>query len=150
MEQLEVANIELRFDSFTFRDLPESEQELLRSIFNASPIVASTRINPKAQNEELDEQFFAKYGRPRPKSGLHGGLGEGVYIYVAGAALIASRKAIEKIVEELTKRAFEWLDRRYSRRKETGLAEVTIYGPDGQQINRQAIVYDGRERREGQ
>lgn len=73
-----------------------------------------------------------------------------LYIYVAGAALIASRKAIEKIVEELTKRAFEWLDRRYSRRKETGLAEVTIYGPDGQQINRQAIVYDGRERRERQ
>jgi hypothetical protein len=80
MEQAEAANIEVRFDSFTFTDLPESEQELLRSIFNASPMVATTRINPKPRNEELDEQFFAKYGRPRPKGGLHGGLGEGVYI----------------------------------------------------------------------
>jgi len=150
MEQSDAANIEIRFDSFTFRDLPESEQEALRSIFNASPIVATTRINPKPRNEELDEQFFEKYGRPRPTGGLHGGLGEAVYIYLAGAALIASKKAIEKIVEEMTERAFEWLDRRYSRRKETGLAEVTIYGPDGQQINRQAIVYDGRERRKRQ
>lgn len=63
-----------------------------------------------------------------------------------GVAVLASKKAIEKVVEELTKRVFEWLDERYKRRKEAGLAEVTLYGPDGQQINRQAIVYDGRLR----
>jgi hypothetical protein len=141
------ADIEIRFDSFTLRDLPESEQETLRKMFNESPIVSTTHINPQPRDKEFDEQFFRAYGRPRPKGGLHGGLGEGVYIYIVGASLIASRKAIEKIVEELTKRAFEWLDRRFDRRKEIGLAEVTIYGPDGKQLNRQAIVYDGRERR---
>ena len=47
----------------------------------------------------------------------------------------------------MTKRVFVWLDERYKRRKEVGLAEITLYGPDGEQINRQAIVYDGRERK---
>jgi hypothetical protein len=77
MGQSDAANVEIRFDSFTFRDLPESEQENLRVIFNASQIVAATHINPKPRDEEADERFFEKYGRLRPKGGLHGGLGEG-------------------------------------------------------------------------
>jgi hypothetical protein len=147
MDRTEPVEIEIRFDSFTFRDLPASEQETLRGIFNASPDVAETRINPKPRNEQLDEEFLQKHGRPRPRGGLHGGLGEGIYIYIAGAALLASKKVIEKMTDELISRAFAWLDERYKRRKEAGLAEVTIYGPDGRQINDRAIVYDGRERR---
>jgi hypothetical protein len=138
---------EVRFDGFTFRDLPESDRKSLRDILSFSPIVTATLINEAPRDAELDEQYLAMNGKARPKVGLHGGLGEAVYIYLAGAAIIASRKAIEKVVEEVTKRVFEWLDERYKRRKEVGLAEVTLYGPDGQQINRQAIVYDGRERR---
>ena len=61
--------------------------------------------------------------------------------------MLFSKKVLEKMCDELTKRAFEWLDARYLRRKETGLAEVVIYGPDGKKINAQAIVYDGRLRR---
>jgi hypothetical protein len=137
---------EVRFDEFTFRDLPQSDRDSLREVLSASPIITATVINDKPRDAELDEQYFALHGNPRPRGGLHGGLGESVYIYLAGAALIASRKAIEKITEEVTKRVFEWLDERYKRRKEVGLAEITLYGPDGEQINRQAIVYDGRER----
>ena len=94
----------------------------------------------------VDEEFLKKHGSLRPRGGLHGGLGEGVYIYIVGAALLFSKKVLEKMGEELTKRAFEWLDARYRRKKETGLAEVVIYGPDGKQVNTQAIVYDGRLR----
>jgi hypothetical protein len=137
---------EIRFDEFTFRDLPASDRDSLRDALSASPIITDTTINEKARDTELDERYLALHGKPRPRGGLHGGLGEAVYIYLAGAAIIASKKAIEKIVEEVTKRAFEWLDERYKRRKEVGLAEVTLYGPNGEQINRQAIVYDGRER----
>jgi hypothetical protein len=137
---------EVRFDGFTFRDLPESDRESLRDIFDASPIVRATKINEKPRDVELDEEYLERHGRLRPRGGLHGGLGEAVYIYLAGAAIIASKKAIEEIVEEITKRAFEWLDERYRRRKEVGLAEVTVYGPDGKQVNRQAIVYDGSRR----
>jgi hypothetical protein len=139
--------VEARFDEFTFRDLPPNDRQRLRDVLSASPIIVSATINDKARNVELDEQYFALHGKPRPRGGLHGGLGEAVYIYLAGAALIASKKAIEKVVEEVTGRLFEWLDERYKRRKEVGLAEVTLYGPDGSQINPHAIVYDGRERR---
>jgi hypothetical protein len=138
---------EVRFDAYTFRDLPESDRVALVNILDASPIVASARINDKPRDQELDEQYLARCGRPRPRGGLHGGLGEGVYLYLVGVAVLASKKAVEKVVEELTTRVFDWLDERYKRRKEVGLAEVTIYGPDGQQINRQAIVYDGRIRK---
>lgn len=138
---------EVRFDAYTFRDLPESDRTALLGILNASPLVSSSRINEKPRDVELDERYLAKYGRPRPRGGLHGGLGEGVYLYLVGIAVLASKKAVEKIVDEMTKRIFDWLDERYKRRKETGLAEVTIYGPDGEQINRQAVVYDGRLRK---
>ena len=146
-KEIGARDVEIRFDSFTFRDLPEYERAALQEIMEGSPIVSSARINLKPRDKELDEEFLKEYGRPRPRGGLHGGLGEGVYIYVAGAALLFSKKVLEKMGEELTKRAFEWLDARYKRKKETGLAEVVIYGPDGKQVNTQAIVYDGRLRR---
>jgi hypothetical protein len=146
-ENIEAFLAEIRFDSYTFRDLPESDRQALQEILEASPILSKARINDRPRDEELDEAHLARYGRPRPKGGLHGGLGEAVYLYLAGIAVLASKKAIEKVVEELTKRVFEWLDERYKRRKEVGLAEVTLYGPEGQQINRQAIVYDGRLRK---
>jgi hypothetical protein len=147
VESLEPFRAEVRFDSYTFRDLPELDRSALLNILDASPIVISARINDKPRDQELDEQYLAENGRPRPKGGLHGGLGEGVYLYIAGVAIVASKKVVERIVEELTKRIFDWLDERYRRRKEIGLAEVTLYGPDGQQINRRAIVYDGRLRK---
>jgi hypothetical protein len=145
LSEISAFEAEVQFDSYT---LPASDRMALQRILDASPLVASIRINEKPRDEELDEQYFAKYRRPRPRGGLHGGLGEGVYLYLAGVAVLASKKAVEKIVEELTKRVFEWLDERYRRRKEQGLAEVTIYGPDGRQINRHAIVYDGRQRKQ--
>ena len=95
-------------------------------------MISEARVNPKPLNEELDEEFLKKYGRPRPRGGLHGGLGEGIYLYVVGGALLVSRKALEKVGEELTKRLFEWLDARFERKKKPGLAEVVIYGPDGE------------------
>ena len=147
LKEIGTHDVEIRFDSFTFGDLPESEQVALQKSFEASPIVSAARINLKPQDEELDEEFIKKHGEPRPRGGLHGGLGESIYIYIVGAALLFSRKVLEKMGEELTKRAFEWLDARYRRKKETGLAEVVIYGPDGKQVNTQAIVYDGRLRR---
>ena len=146
-EPLDRFEAEVRFDEYTFRDLPETDREALRKILGSSPVVTLARINDKPRNQELDEQYLAKYGRPRPRGGLHGGLGEGIYLYLVGVAVLASKKVVEKVVEELTKRVFDWLDERYKRMKEVGLAEVTIYGPDGQQINRQAIVYDGRLRK---
>jgi hypothetical protein len=147
LKEIGARDVEIRFDSFTFGDLPGAEQVALQKSFEASPIVSSARINLKPRDRELDEEFLKKHGRPRPRGGLHGGLGESVYIYIGGAALLLSKKVLEKMGEELTKRAFEWLDARYGRKKETGLAEVVIYGPVGKQINTQAIVYDGRLRR---
>jgi hypothetical protein len=48
MEQPDAMDIEIRFDSFTLKDLPESEQETLRDIFDASPMVSATRIKSQA------------------------------------------------------------------------------------------------------
>jgi hypothetical protein len=108
---------EVRFDEFTFRDLPESDRARLREAFSASPIITETVISNKPHDIALDQQYFALHGKPRPRGGLDGGLGESVYIYLAGATLIASRKAIEKIAEEVTKRIFEWLDERSRSRR---------------------------------
>jgi hypothetical protein len=115
-EPIDAFNAEVRFNGYTFRDLPETDRSLLRNVLDESPIIASTKINDKPRDQELDERYLAKYGRPRPRGGLHGGLGEAVYIYLAGVAVIASKKAVEKVVDELTKRIFEWLDERYKRR----------------------------------
>lgn len=139
--------IEVRFDSPTFRDLPENEKQALLDKLKGSGVVTEAHVNPKARDEQIEEEYYERWHRHLHWHGLHGGLGEQIYLFVlcTGAALTTATTGA--LASELIKRVFEWLDERYKRKGKVGLAEVTLYGPDGKQINDRAIVYDGRERK---